>query len=236
MVESEETEKEGSKPEQPPTEYNTTKLKKTLTNNEILANAILFLLAGSETTATTLGWVSYFLALNPDVQERLIQELDTVLDKHNGEITYEAVNEMSYMDMVINETLRMCPAALRLDRVCNKDYTYENIKIPKGQIWSLCIYALHYDPELYPEPEKFDPERFNEDNKKKRENEAFMPFGTGPRNCIGMRFALLEIKFLISTILSKYKFNKCDETPVNLFFFCYFLKFFEKIFFWFRKQ
>ena len=133
----------------------------------------------------------------------------------NGEVGYESVNEMNYMEMVVNETLRMFPPSVRVDRVCNKNYEFGDLKIPKGQIWTVPIWALHHDPDLYPEPENFDPERFNEANKKKRENEAFIPFGAGPRNCIGMRFALLEIKLLLATILSKYKFNKCDQTPVR---------------------
>ncbi len=116
--------------------------------------------------------------------------------------------------MVIEETQRMYPAATRLDRVCNQDYEYEGIKMKKGQIWVAAITALHYDEELYPDPEKFDPERFNEINKKNRESVAHIPFGAGPRNCIAMRFALLEMKILLVTILTKYKFVKCDETEV----------------------
>ena len=131
-------------------------------------------------------------------------------------MSYDSVNEMTYMEQCIDETLRMYPPILRLDRVCTQDYKYENIKIPKGHLWGVSVWAIHHDPEIYPDPYKFDPERFSEDNKKKRENEAFIPFGTGPRNCIGMRFALLEIKLLLASILSKYKFVKCEQTEVKL--------------------
>lgn len=82
-----------------------------------------------------------------------------------GYVTYETVNEMTYMDMVINETMRMYPATPRVDRICNQDYEFEGIKLKKGQIWTGYIYALHYDKDLYPNPQKFDPERFNEENK-----------------------------------------------------------------------
>lgn len=142
-------------------------------------------------------------------------------------MTYDSVNEMSYMEQCINETLRMYPPILRTDRVCTQDYTYENIKIPKGQLLGFSIWTIHHDANVYPNPDQFDPERFNEDNKRKRENEAFLPFGVGPRNCIGMKFALFEIKLLLATILSKYRFVRCEKTEVSFFllFFAFFLVF-----------
>jgi cytochrome P450 family 3 subfamily A len=137
----------------------------------------------------------------------------------NDEVNYESIGEMKYMDMVIDETLRLYPPANRSDRVASNDYEFNGIKIKKGQIITVPIYALHHDADIYPDPELFDPERFNEDNKKKRDNVAFLPFGTGPRNCIGMRFALMEIKLLLSKILHNYRFEKCDKTLV-CFVFC----------------
>ena len=119
--------------------------------------------------------------------------------------------------MVIDETLRMYPPGTRLERVANNDYEYEGIKIKKGQIITVPIYVLHHDPDLYPNPEEFDPERFNDENKKLRDGIAFMAFGAGPRNCIGMRFALIEVKFLLATILSKFRFSTCSQTPVSIF-------------------
>ena len=86
---------------------------------------------------------------------------------------------MKYLDMTIQETQRMYPPVTRIDRVCNQDYEFEGIKLTKGQLWVASVNALHYDEELYPNPENFDPERFNEVNKKTRENEAHIPFGAG---------------------------------------------------------
>ena len=122
---------------------------------------------------------------------------------------------MQYLDMVIEETQRMYPAASRVDRICNQDYEFEGIKLKKGQLWVASIFGLHYDEELYPNPEKFDPERFNETNKKTRDNISHIPFGAGPRSCIAMRFAVLEMKILLATILSKFKFEKCDQTQIG---------------------
>ncbi|RNA30710.1 Cytochrome P450, partial [Brachionus plicatilis] len=135
-----------------------TELKKTLTNKEILSQSILFLLAGYETTAQTLCYVAYNLAMNPVYQKKLCQEIDTVLEKYDGKITYDSVNEMSYMDNVVDESLRLFPPALRLDRVANKDYEYNGMKIKKGMVWSVPIWALHHDPEIYPNPYEFRPD------------------------------------------------------------------------------
>ena len=118
------------------------------------------------------------------------------------------------MEMVIDETLRMYPPVPRLDRVASNDYEYEGIKLKKGEVVAVAIYAMHHDPSIYPNPEKFDPNRFSEENKKTRDSVTFLPFGTGPRNCIGMRFAVIEMKLLLTSILSKYRFVTCDKTPV----------------------
>lgn len=131
-------------------------------------------------------------------------------------MNYNSVLEMKYMDMVIEETLRLYPPAARLDRVASNDYTYNGIEIKKGQTVVVPVYALHHDPDLYPDPEQFDPERFSDASKKNRESVAFLPFGAGPRNCVGMRFALIEIKLLLASILSKYRFVPCSQTPVSI--------------------
>lgn len=118
--------------------------------------------------------------------------------------------------MIIDETLRMFPAAVRLDRVASEDFEFEGMKIEKGQMVVVPLWALHHDPELYPDPDQFDPERFNNENKKKRDNNTYLPFGNGPRNCLGMRFAILEIKLTLANVLSKFRFETCDKTPEKI--------------------
>nr|QUF59370.1 cytochrome p450 CYP3044B3 [Brachionus angularis] len=187
-------------------------LKNTLTTEEIFSQAIMFLFGGYENTSIALNLISYNLATNPECQDLLCEEIDKLIEKY-GEVNYEMVHEINYMNMVIDETLRMYPPTIRFDRVAGSDYEYEGLKIKKGQNVVVPLWALHHDKEIYPDPEKFIPERFNEENKKLRDNCTYLPFGAGPRNCIGMRFALLEIKFTLATILSKFKFVKCDKTP-----------------------
>ena len=123
---------------------------------------------------------------------------------------------MSFMDMVIDETLRMYPPNNRTNRIVAEDYEYKGIKIEKGLTLNFLIYALHHNPLYFPEPYKFMPERHSDVNKKQRPNDAFIPFGAGPRSCIAMRFALLEMKLILASMLSKYKFEKCDKTIVRL--------------------
>lgn len=161
------------------------KKSKSLTNDEILSQAVVFLLAGYDTVFNALSFITYSLVTYPEHQQTLCEEIDTVLEKYDGEINYESVNEMKFMDMVIDETLRLYPAIIRLDREATSDYEYNGMKIKKGSLIAIPIYSLHYDPNTYPDPEKFDPYRFNDENKKTRDSASYLPFGMGPRNCIG---------------------------------------------------
>ena len=124
------------------------------------------------------------------------------------------------MDMVISETLRMYPPTLRLDRICSADnYKFNDMSIPKDTVCAVSIWALHRNPEFYPEPDKFDPERFSAGESKQRdaafEGYTYLAFGAGPRGCVGMRFALIKMKLLMSEILGQYQFVKCEKTPVR---------------------
>ena len=124
------------------------------------------------------------------------------------------------MDMVMSETLRMYPPTLRLDRLCNSDnYRFNDMVIPRDSVCAISIWALHHNSQFYPDPERFDPERFSPGESKQRdatfEGYTYLPFGTGPRGCVGMRFALIKMKLLMAEILSRYNFAKCEKTPVS---------------------
>ncbi|XP_054713938.1 cytochrome P450 3A2-like [Uloborus diversus] len=192
--------------------------KKSLSYDELIANCVVFFLAGYDTTASTLSFASYLLAINPDAQERLIAEIDEVLKASNGEITYESIQEMKCLDNVISETLRLYSPAVRLERIAEQDYVLGDtgITIPKDMIVTIPISAMHMDPEFFPNPEKFDPDRFSAEERAKRDQYTYMPFGSGPRNCIGMRFALMEIKVCLAYILSNFRIKKCPQTQVPL--------------------
>ncbi|GJQ64941.1 hypothetical protein Trydic_g7108 [Trypoxylus dichotomus] len=176
--------------------------------DELKAQCILFFLAGYESTANATVFLMFELAKNQDIQRRLHEEVNEVLEKHNGEMTYEAIMSMKYLDMVINETLRKYAPLSFLNRKCVNDYKLpgSDIVIEKGTNILISNYGIHHDPEYYPEPSKFDPERFSEENKAKITPYTYLPFGEGPRYCIGDRFAKQEMKTTITTLVRRHRF------------------------------
>ncbi|GFS49391.1 cytochrome P450 3A8, partial [Nephila pilipes] len=191
---------------------------KKLSMDELVAQCVIFFLAGYDTTASTLSFVTYQLALNQDVQDKLREEVDETLSANDGKLTYDAVQNMKYLDNVISETLRMYPPAIRLERLTEDDYQLGDtgISLPKGTIVTIPVYAMHQDPEFFPEPEKFDPERFTPEERAKRDPYAYLPFGAGPRNCVGMRFALMEIKVCLAYVVAQFRIHRRPETKVPL--------------------
>ncbi|EFX77992.1 hypothetical protein DAPPUDRAFT_225529 [Daphnia pulex] len=184
----------------------------------------LFLLAGFDQTATTLTNTCFQLARNPDIQEKLhetiLQKLEDYVCHIFEDVCHEMVQDMPYLEQIIQEVLRFYPASLRTERMCTKDISYDHgggrIHIKKGVLVTVPIYAVHHSEEYYPDPETFDPERWNPENKVKRNPYSFMAFGAGPRNCIGMRFAMEELKFAITALVKQFRFFPVEETPEKL--------------------
>lgn len=188
---------------------------KSLSDEEILAQALIFVFAGYETTSSTLSYISYHLAIHPDVQKRLQDEIDANLP-NKAAPTYNAVMQMEYLDMVVSESLRLYPPGGRIERVCKKTVEFNGVTIPKGMVVMIPAYVLHRDPTYWPKPEEFRPERFSKENGENIDPYTFLPFGAGPRNCIGMRFALLIIKVAMIVLLQKFSFKPCKDTPIPL--------------------
>ncbi|XP_012494587.1 PREDICTED: cytochrome P450 3A8-like [Propithecus coquereli] len=136
-----------------------TESHKVLSDLEIVAQSIIFIFAGYETTSTALSFVMYELATHPDVQQKLHEEIDAALPNKTP-ATYDALVQMEYLDMVVNETLRLYPVAARIERVCKKDVEIKGVFIPKGVVVFIPAYALHRDSKYWPEPEEFRPERY----------------------------------------------------------------------------
>lgn len=189
-----------------------------LTDEEIIANIIIVLIAGYDTTANLLTYATYLLALHPGVQKRLREEIVEAVDADGGEIKYETIMGLKYLDAVVNETLRIYPPVIRVVRQAVEDYEFKSLgfKIQKDTKVMIPIYAVHHDEELHPDSFKFNPERFMPENKDKLIPYSFIPFHAGPRNCIGARFALLEVKTAIASILMKYNLTPCAKTSKQL--------------------
>jgi cytochrome P450 family 6 len=192
---------------------------KPLSLDEVASQALVFFVAGFETSSTLMTFALYELARHEDIQEKLRREINSVLEQHNGQMTYDSIQDMKYLSQVIDETLRMHPPATQTNRKCLEDYKIpgQDVIIEKGTTVIIPIMGIHYDEEYYPEPEKFDPERFTDENKRLRHNFAHIPFGEGPRNCIGMRFGLLQSKMGLVSLLKNYNFtvNKKTMEPLQ---------------------
>lgn len=187
---------------------------KKLTDSEIVAQSSTVMLAGYETTSSCAIFTAYLLALNSNVQDKLIQEIKRVCQKKD--ITYDMLGQMPYLNMVIHESLRMYPPGYILLREVTSTFQSKGYTFPKGIPVFIPVYGLHYDADAWPEPYTFNPERFTKDAVEARHPCSYMPFGLGPRNCIGMRFAMLQVKLLLAKILSRYKFAICPETEIPI--------------------
>ncbi|XP_077763952.1 cytochrome P450 3A12-like isoform X4 [Canis aureus] len=188
---------------------------KALSDLELVAQSIIFVVAGYETTSTSLCLLMYELATHPDVQQKLQKEIDATFP-NKAAPTYDTLVQMEYLDMVLNESLRLYPITGRLVRVCKKDVEISGVFIPKGTVVMVPTFTLHQDPDIWPEPEKFQPERFSKKNKDSINPYTYLPFGTGPRNCLGMRFAIMNMKLALIKVLQNFSFKPCKETQIPL--------------------
>ncbi|CAF3661987.1 unnamed protein product [Rotaria sordida] len=192
-------------------------LVRKLTKHEIAANIALFMIAGYETTSTALSYIAYALATHPNEQRKLQEHIDAHFESNTEQDipSYESITEMDYLDMFIRETFRMYPIIQSIiNRQNSEEFHIENVgTIPVGTIITGSIYDLHFNPDLWGpvDPHIFYPERFAT----KRHPLAWVPFGAGPRNCVGMRFALLEIKELLVRLLKIYSIIDCGEQTHN---------------------
>ncbi|XP_041966893.1 thromboxane-A synthase isoform X3 [Alosa sapidissima] len=189
--------------------------KRVMTEDEIVGQAFIFLLAGYETTSSTLAFTCYLLATHPECQQELQREVDHFFSRHDTP-DYNNVQELKYMDMVVSETLRMYPPGFRYARTVEEDCMVNGQVLPKGATLEIPAAFLHYDPEHWPEPHKFIPERFTAEAKASRHPFVYIPFGAGPRSCVGMRLAQLEMKMALTLILQRFTVEACSETKVPL--------------------
>uniref|UniRef100_A0A182S7B3 Uncharacterized protein n=1 Tax=Anopheles maculatus TaxID=74869 RepID=A0A182S7B3_9DIPT len=193
------------------------------TDTELIAQAFIFFFAGFETISWTLSFALYELAVNEDIQARLfdeVRESEQTLEEGQT-LSYEKLQSLTYLDMVISETLRRWPIATVLNRECVRDYQYDDgqgvkFMIEKGAQIFIPVVGLHFDPKYYPNPERFDPERFSEENRKNIQTGTYLPFGAGPRNCIGSRFALMEAKVVLYYLLLHFRVIPYSKTQIPL--------------------
>jgi cytochrome P450 len=182
-------------------------------SDDLIRDQILTLLiAGHDTSTALLAWTLYLLGSYPDVARRLRAEVDTVLS--DGVPTLESVAHLTYLDQVINETMRLYPPIHIGNRMAATDLSFKGYQIPAGTRVVYSIYLTHRHRAYWPSPDQFDPGRFSAEANKKRAPYTYLPFGGGPRNCIGAAFAQVEAKVVLSRIIQRYDF-RLDDTRVH---------------------
>lgn len=186
--------------------------EKLLSINEMAAQAHVFFVAGYESNSTTMSFCLYELAKSQAIQQKAHEEIIAVLDKHDGQLTYDALSDMKFVENCLEETLRMHTPFGFFTRRCVQDYTIpnSNATIEKGTQVMISVDGIHYDAKYFKEPTRFMPERFSGEKVPFSER-PFLSFGDGPRNCIGLRFAKLQTKLGIVLLLRKFKFNLSDD-------------------------
>lgn len=177
-----------------------------------------FLLEGFETSSSLMAFALYEYAKHPLVQACVQQEIDEVLALYGGEICYEAIHEMSYLEATLYETLRLYPPMMALLKHCTKEFKLppqspggKSFQVPVGMVFIIPVKAVHYDADLYEHPLQFQPDRFLDQSGNTNRN-LFLGFGEGPRMCPGMRFGLAQSKAGIVTLLSKYFVNLIENS------------------------
>nr|NP_001122347.1 cytochrome P450 CYP3-like member 2 [Ciona intestinalis]ABI20699.1 cytochrome P450 CYP3-like member 2 [Ciona intestinalis] len=183
---------------------------KGVTRTEMKGNALITLIAAYETTSNAMVFLAYNLAVYKDAQHKCREEIKQVIAEHGG-LTYEAVQDLKYMTQCLNESMRLYSLVPANGRYCVRDITINGVTIPKGTLVNIPVFGMGRDEEFWNDPLTFNPDRMLDMNE--IDPMIFQPFGAGPRNCIGMRFALLEIKITFAKLLQKFYLDVCEDTP-----------------------
>jgi cytochrome P450 len=176
-----------------------------LTDVQVRDEAMTLFLAGQESTANSLVWTWYLISQHPDVEEKLHDEIDSVLGERLPAV--DDLQKLVFTRMVFSESLRLYPPAWTVVRRAIEDYQVDGYVVPSGADIYMSEYVVHHDPRFFPNPFKFDPERWTQDQGSSLPQFAYFPFGGGPRRCVGESFAWMEGMMVIATIASKWKMH-----------------------------
>ena len=186
-----------------------------MTDPQIRDEIVTLFLAGHETTANGLSWTWYLLAQHPEVEQKLHEELDRVLQGKAP--TLADLKKLPYTEQVLQESMRLYPPVWNMSRQALADVEVGGYTISKGSEVNLNTYAMHHDPRWWEDPERFIPERFSPDHQSKTPRMAYLPFSAGPRVCIGNSFAMMEARLILATVASRYRLrSKAGQQPVQM--------------------
>jgi cytochrome P450 len=189
-----------------------------LSDRAICDELVLFILAGHDTTSTALTYALWALGHRPELQQRVAAESCALGDRR---LTHEDVPRLRYTVQVLHEALRLCPPAAAVGRMVTADIEVDGYRLPAGTVAVVAIYAMHRDPSLWEDPLRFDPDRFSPERCKGRNRWQYLPFGGGPRACIGDHFAMLEATLALATILRRLEIHSLSPdfptiTPLTM--------------------
>jgi cytochrome P450 len=179
-----------------------------MSDQQVLSESMQLLVAGHETSSNALSWTLYLLSKHPECVTRIRNELDNVIG--NRELTYSDLPKLEFTTQVIEESLRLYPPFWMVDRVALADDRVMDISIPKRTTVVVYIYGVHHTSKYWQDPERFVPLRFSKENKKQHTAFTYLPFGGGPKNCIGGNYAMLQMLIILSILLRTYD---CELVP-----------------------
>jgi cytochrome P450 len=183
-----------------------------MTDRQLRDEVMTFLLAGHETTALSLSWTWYLLSENPDVEDKLHQELSLALNWNPP--SFDDLPRLCYTEAVIKESMRLYPPAWSLARTAAKDFEISGYLVPAGSNVVMSQWIMHRDPRFFPSPEQFDPGRWFEEPTQRLPRFAYFPFGGGPRYCVGASFAMMEGTLLLAAIAQRFRLHTVPGHPV----------------------
>jgi cytochrome P450 len=185
-----------------------------MNEKQLLDETLILFVAGHETSANALTWTWYLLSQHPEAVVKIRREIVEKIGDRPPE--FADLPKLEYLTQVIEESMRLFPPAWITDRVAVDDDQYNGIDIPKGIAVVTYIYGAHHSPDYWPEPEKFIPERFSKENKKKQAPFSYLPFGGGPRLCIGNNFAMMEMQLALARLVPRYDFQLAEGQSIEL--------------------
>ena len=188
-----------------------------LSSQEILDEVETFMFGGHDTTASAISWLLYNLARHPNIQAKAVEEVDSLLDERdNDRLLWEDLAKLPYLSRCIKESLRLHSTVPFIGRELKNSLQMDDKIIPAGTNVNVNIWNLHHNPEVWPDPMKYDPDRFLPEKVAEMDSHAFMPFSAGPRNCIGQNFAMNAIKTAAARILHRFQLTISTAKPAKM--------------------
>lgn len=186
----------------------------TMTHEQVLVESLQLMVAGNETSSVALSWTLYLLAKHPEYIGQIREEIHRVLSDAPPDI--RSLHQLELTMRVVDEALRLYPSFWMFDRLARTDDVIQGFEVPAGSMLSIYIYGVHRNPEFWEDPERFDPSRFEKQNRKNRPSYAHIPFGGGPRKCIGSNMAVIQILLVLVAIVRNYDFSLAEPGEIGI--------------------